>query len=257
MCAGRLSLIYNTLRCDKQHSFDIAKEGYVNLLLPQHKQSRDPGDSKAMVAARKLFHNLAIYKPIADAIVNHLQPDANFLDLGCGEGSYAHWLLEQVPTLDYYGVDISRHAIKSAAKSTSDATFIVASNWHLPLGDFAFDQVLTIFAPVSQKQLRRVIKPSGNWINVTPGTDHLKELRQNLYDNVADIDKAQQFPDWQTEQTLTIKFTRKLDQPTIKALLEMTPYNWQANPQRLEQLKALQILEVTFDFRVTIRSVQI
>lgn len=252
MCSGRLSKVYHSLRCENQHSFDIAKEGYINLLLPQHKQSKDPGDSKPMVAARRKFHSLEFYKPFALNLNQMLQQGSNLLDLGCGEGSYAHWLLSEVPDIQYYGVDISRHAVKAASKATKDAVFIVASNWHLPLQAQSFDQALTIFAPVNQTQLQSVLKPSGHWINVTPGTQHLKELRTALYPQLTDIDKALVFDDWSVQHEETITYIKTLNNPSICALLEMTPYQWQADQQRVERMRQTTELELTFDFKVSV-----
>lgn len=254
ICASPLSLIYNTRRCSNAHSFDVAKEGYINLLLPQHKASRDPGDSKSMVLARQHFHDNEFYKPLTGAITQHLAVDSSLADLGCGEGSYGRWLLESAPLLDYYGIDISRHGIRRAAKSLSNATWLVASNWHLPLLDGVFDTALTIFAPIDQSELRRIVKAQGHWINVTPGSNHLAELRECLYDTVADIDKQAAFEHWQAVDTQRVTGTMNLLQTDIGNLTNMTPYAWQADRDKLLALQSRDSMIVTYDFVVTLFS---
>ncbi|MEJ6515816.1 MAG: putative RNA methyltransferase [Pseudomonadales bacterium] len=254
ICALPLALIYNTRRCDNAHSFDVAKEGYINLLLPQHKASRDPGDSKSMVQARSHFHDNEFYKPLAGAITNHLPTASSLADLGCGEGSYGRWFLELEPSLDYYGVDISRHGIRSAAKSLPNAAWLVASNWHLPLLDRSFDTALTIFAPIDQTELLRIVKPKGHWINVTPGSNHLAELRDCLYDTVADIDKHRAFEHWQAIDTQRVTGTMNLDQADIGNLTNMTPYAWQADRDRLLALQSRDNMTISYDFVINLFS---
>src|SRR5690554_7386318 len=88
-----------TWRCAAGHSFDIARQGYVNLLPVQQKRSRNPGDSKEMVAARTQFLNTGIYEPIAQKVTELVRPllqqdrPLRLLDAGCGEGYYLDYLI--------------------------------------------------------------------------------------------------------------------------------------------------------------------
>ena len=86
-----------TYRCNNQHSFDLAREGYLNLLLAQHKRSRNPGDSDDMIRSRQRFLNAGYYQPLSDAIVTAVAKantgaEQTVLDLGCGEGYYMQQL---------------------------------------------------------------------------------------------------------------------------------------------------------------------
>lgn len=223
-------------------------------MLPQHKASRDPGDSKAMILARKNFHSNEYYRPLTNAITKHITPSGSLVDLGCGEGSYGRWLVDLTPSLDYYGVDISRHGIRSAAKSHSNATWLVASNWHLPLVDSSFDTALTIFAPVDQTELLRLVQPKGQWINVTPGSNHLVELRESLYDDVADIDKHATFEHWQPDEIHRVTGKMQLPTADIINLTDMTPYAWQADREKLKALQQKDNMKITYDFVVSVFS---
>jgi len=253
VCARRLSLFQRTLKCPGQHSFDIAREGYVNLLLPQQKGSLDPGDTREMVLARIEFHKQLYYKPLADALFDLMSKPASLLDIGCGEGSYAAWLLQANPNINYHGVDISRHAIRHAARVNQGASFVVASNWHLPYVNQCFDFVLSIFSPSDRKQLERVLKPEGRWINVTPGENHLVELRTALYANVTALDKNITAKGWTTDDTRSLSSKIILDQASLQHLINMTPYTWRANRRSLDQLRDCHEMSVTVDFRITTR----
>ena len=254
ICSGGLSKTGQTLQCDNRHSYDISREGYINLLLPQHKQSKHPGDSKEMVASRRDFHKTRLYKPLADALSAHLSDQANVLDLGCGEGSYSQWLLDSEPGITYYGVDISQNAIKSAAKRIPNGTFIVASNWRLPVSSKSFDRIISIFAPTQQDQLHRVLKTQGYWINVTPGSQHLIELRHKLFDQTKEIDKQVDYPGWRIISQQHLGFTMNLTKPAITSLIDMTPYIRKAQSTRIKETKALSALSVGVDFQITLRS---
>lgn len=240
------------LKCDRQHSFDVAREGYVNLLLSQHKQSKDPGDSKEMVRARIDFHQQGYYQPLATHL-SQLIDTADLLDIGCGEGSYAAWLMQTNPTLEYYGVDISKHGIRHAARQNPGATFVIASSWHFPFGDHCFSRALTIFAPVDQSELSRVLATEGRWINVTPGKNHLIELRSALYDEVTPIDKQASFDAWTVTGEQSLSSTIHLDQTSLAHLINMTPYAWQAKRSRVAELRDRQEMNLTYDFRITTR----
>src|SRR5690554_5519384 len=123
-------------RCESGHCYDIAREGYVNLLPVQNKKSRDPGDSKEMVAARRRFLQEGHYRLIAEAtahaVLADTAPDATvaILDAGCGEGYYLRELaaLAQELTLEMVGLDISKWAVQAAARRSTDMSWVVGSN---------------------------------------------------------------------------------------------------------------------------------
>lgn len=129
------------MRCAKGHCFDIASQGYINLLPVQNKRSLDPGDSKEMVAARHRFLSAGHYAPIAAAVARaslSAFPAGNTiacLDAGCGEGYYLRQLAaaESTHNLSLLGLDISKWAVLSAAKQDKRTRWVVGSNAHLPV----------------------------------------------------------------------------------------------------------------------------
>src|SRR5690606_23808702 len=177
-------------RCDSGHSFDIASQGYVHLLPVQKKRSRDPGDSKDMVAARRRFLQSGVYQPIAHAVSRAVLADApetgvvSCLDAGCGEGYYLRQLaatVDQRLTLAAVGLDISKWAVMSAAGQEKRMQWVVGSNANLPVQSATLDLVLCMFGFPVYAEFARVLKPGGQLLQVDAGPDHLRELREIIY----------------------------------------------------------------------------
>ena len=189
LCHQPLSREKNSYICPQRHQFDMAKEGYVNLLPVQHKRSRDPGDSAEMMQARRAFLDAGHYQPLRDAIVAQLRERLDekataVLDIGCGEGYYTHAFADALPEITTFGLDVSKVAIKAAAKRYPQVTFCVASSHRLPFSDTSMDAIIRIYAPCKAEELARVVKPGGWVITATPGPRHLMELKGLIYNEV-------------------------------------------------------------------------
>jgi 23S rRNA (guanine745-N1)-methyltransferase len=161
--------------CARGHSFDVARSGYINLLQPQDRRSRQPGDTADAVAARRRLHDLGVTAPLRDAIASmaNVKSDDAVLDAGCGDGFYLGSL-----NCDAHGVDISLPAIEAAAKRYPDCEWIVANaDRFVPYGDATFTRVLTITARMNGSEFRRVIRDDGLLLVAIPAPDDLVELR--------------------------------------------------------------------------------
>ena len=185
--------------CPNGHNFDIAKKGYVNLLLPSHTGSGTPGDSKEMLQSRRAFLNKGYYEnfsnSINDLIAYQLQVNSekgksfNILDAGCGEGYYTYRLKNKLANfcnhkeINYYGIDVSKPAIHYASSRDQDILFAVASNYHIPILESSIDCILCIFAPRDEQEFSRILKPAGKLIVAAPGPRHLYSFRQILSEN--------------------------------------------------------------------------
>ncbi|RUO76715.1 putative RNA methyltransferase [Pseudidiomarina taiwanensis] len=242
--------------CPHGHVFDCAKQGYVNLLPVQRKRSSDPGDSKAMVQARARFLSQGYYQPLADAItatVQALQP-SRLLDAGCGEGYYLRQLLDQLEhsahSLQVAALDISKWATLAAAKADKRATYMVASNHHLPLPDHTIDCLICLFGFPAEDEFARVLAPEGHLLMVDPAAQHLHQLKQIIYPEVRE--KPYQLPlkneNWtlQQEQRLTFEVTLPNKQ-AIADLLLMTPHLFRASSAGRARAEALHQLTLTVD----------
>lgn len=269
-CQSELILNERTWRCENNHSYDLAKEGYVNLLLVQNKNSKQPGDNKEMVNGRRAFLEQGHYQPLANAISNifnqHIASlaalnedtelnNVRFFDAGCGEGYYMNQVSQlcQQADVQFSGVDISKFAVQKAAKKYSHHHFSVASTFHLPLADESQDTVLQIFAPSSEHEVHRALKPGGIWITVNPAANHLFEFKQALYDKPVEHKEALITPrGFALDKQLNLSFAMYLNEPMQREnLLMMTPYYWSATQEKKQNLvENLQDFTTDFDIKV-------
>ena len=252
--------------CPNGHSFDIARQGYINLLPAQYKRSKNPGDSKEMVLARKQFLNAGFYQPVADKILsvikNYYQnkKPLSILDAGCGEGYYLNYIassiLNDINEHRLFGLDISKEAILEAAKQNKNITWVVGTNRQPPLTERSIDVILCVFGFQSFEGFKKIIDKNGVVIIIEPGDSHLQELRDLIYNdkkvkNSHDSSIAIK-NDFQETETESLNFKIVVnDQALIKNLLVMTPHFYRANKQGLEKVMALNSIELTID--VTLR----
>jgi len=137
LCRGELHAVENGVACPANHRFDRARQGYLNLLPVQHKNSRDPGDNQAMVEARRRFLDGGHYAPLARRLSELAAERAprRWLDIGCGEGYYTAQIGQALPDARGYALDISREAIKRACKRAPRLEWLVASMARVPLAE--------------------------------------------------------------------------------------------------------------------------
>lgn len=254
-----------SLQCPEGHNFDIARQGYVNLLSAQDKRSKDPGDSKAMIAARREFLSAGYYQILANAVCQNLEPllddDATLVDAGCGEGYYLQQLEKHLgaqsrPVPAIIGFDISKWAAQAAAR-TQAATWLVASNRHIPLAEQSADVVLSLFGFPRYDSFRRILKPGGRLLVVEAGPQHLIELRQVIYATL----KAPAAPDLSAAESAglhllkreSVQFTTPtLDRAAIGQLLTMTPHLYRASSDGKARAAALEQLELSVDVVINV-----
>lgn len=249
-------------RCADGHSFDIARQGYVNLLPVQHKRSGDPGDSKAMVAARQSFLAADHYQPVAEAVSRRVlegatpQAPLNCLDAGCGEGYYLRALVSAAAgrqALELMGLDISKWAILAAAKQQKHTSWVVGSNANLPVLAGTLDRLLCMFGFPVAHEFARVLKPGGLLLKVDAGPDHLRELREIIYPALKPERTAEAaVPDDFTHLvTDTVRYSLELNSAQeISDLLAMTPHLYRAKAEGREKLATLESLTVSVEVRL-------
>jgi 23S rRNA (guanine745-N1)-methyltransferase len=258
-----LSLDGSAWRCAHGHSFDQASQGYIHLLPVQHKRSRDPGDSKAMVQARRRFLQAGYYEPLAEALASHVlqgvDAAVSVLDAGCGEGYYLRYLAGRspLPQLQLCGLDISKPAVLAAAKALQPAAWLVASNARIPVPDASLDVVLCVFGFPVGSEFARVLKPGGRLIMADPGPRHLIQLRELVYDDV-NLEKGRRRevgPQYGLTKTSSeqVQFEFELpDQASIQDLLAMTPHLFRASAAGRARVDALSSLQLQADIEITL-----
>ncbi len=251
--------------CPSGHNFDIARKGYVNLLLASHTGAGNPGDTKEMLQSRRDFLNKGYYETFSDSLntivsladlqSNNLQslPEAkdspvisyNILDAGCGDGYYIsrlrQSLSEDKEKINFYGTDVSKDAINYAAGRDKAIRFAVASSYHLPVLNNTIDYILCIFAPRDEQEFIRILKPSGKLIVAVPGSRHLFGLKQMMYQEPEEIGvkgTVKQGFRLVTEKNVRYEIVLN-DKQDILNLFRMTPYYRHADAQALMNLDKL------------------
>ncbi|MEH6710969.1 MAG: rRNA (guanine-N1)-methyltransferase [Paraglaciecola polaris] len=261
-CQSPLTLTERTYKCIAGHTYDVAKEGYVNLLLAQHKRSKEPGDNKQMVNARRSFLEQGHYQPLAQRMAEVLaqfadfsrqvavdkpgaEPMGNLFDAGCGEGYYLNRILTELnaalnsPGINGAGLDISKIAVQKAAKKYPQSEFCVASSFAIPVPSASQHAVIQVFAPSSEQEVLRVLAEGGMWLQVNPAAEHLAELKACVYAAPAEHKPSPPVPDGFElchEETLTFEFD--LTEPEMRMnLLMMTPYYWSTSVENTQGIK--------------------
>ncbi len=241
--------------CPERHCFDLAKSGYVNLVLANCKHSAEPGDNKEMILARVNVMQNGYYDSLADCIVEILKGHQHdtVADVGCGVGSLTSRVKKAFPDCRLIGSDISKNAADAAAKLCKEVPFCVASSNALPLESESQDALLCAFAPVFAEEFLRVLRPDGIFIRVVPDTMHLFRLKEQLYatprPNERDVDEPQGFTKIET-RFVADDFTAYGE--TVSSLVKMTPYYYHTSKEDLARLFAKESLTTNRAFEVRV-----
>lgn len=253
VCREKLGNTGKAYVCPNNHSFDIAKSGYVNLLLSKHAGKTVHGDNKLMVQARRDFLEKGYYSPLREAVCEKVK-NGIILDAGCGEGYYTAGISDKLDNSEIYGIDISKTAVEFAAKRKKNITLATASVFHIPVADSSCDTLVTIFSPYCSEEFQRVLKKGGTMIMAIPSEMHLWELKQAIYDTPYKNEvKPYALEGFGLTGKKRITYKFKLDnQQDIQSLFSMTPYYYRTGQQQQERLSALESLETTADFELLI-----
>ncbi|MHA6763329.1 putative RNA methyltransferase [Streptacidiphilus sp. PAMC 29251] len=248
------------LRCATGHSFDIARQGYASLL-PGDAHT-GTGDTAAMVAARDAFLGAGHYAPIAAALAAAAQTATALpvtdlpvtdpsgadcvVDLGAGTGHYLAAVLDALPQAHGIVLDISKFALRRAARAHPRAGAVVCDAWRpLPLRDAAAGLVLNVFAPRNGPEIRRVLRPGGTLLVVSPTPRHLTELVGELGLLGVDDRKEQRLaatlgPYLDAAGSSEHSFPMLLDHAAVRTVVGMGPSAWHTDREKLaERLAAL------------------
>lgn len=260
LCGAPLEREPARLFCPNRHSFDRSVAGYVHLLPANRKHSKDPGDDKAMVAARAAFLEKGYYTPLRNSLCKViLQYTENLsapviLDSGCGEGWYTAGLFQALSqagrTPQIAGVDLSRAALRRAAKRVPMAEFVAASVYHLPIPDNSVDVLVNIFSPLAADEFARVLRPGGLFCYAVPSARHLWEMKEVLYPTPYENPvKREDYPGFVWRDVKEIRYTVDLENTSdIMALFGMTPYAWKTPKEGVARLEALNRLRCQIGF---------
>ena len=248
----------NLYKCINNHSFDMAKQGYVNLLISNKNKDLHHGDSKEMLEARKAVLWNGYYKSISDTlnrrVLGLVKENCSVLDAGSGIGYYLIELKKNLnQNIDYYGIDISKKGIIESAKKEKDIHWIVGSTAKLPFMDESVNVIISIFSPITLSEVERVLKPGGKFIVISPNEHHLLELKEEVYETILsrNYDQNEMISNVLTKsysETILDEVDFKKDD--LRNLLLMTPHYWRSSVESKEKLYSLDSLKVSIDVKL-------
>ena len=251
VCGEGLFVHEKSLKCGNGHCFDIAREGYVNLLSGGHKSGGSIGDSRQMAQNRREFLSLGHFDLLGDFLADYaesLKPET-VLDVCCGEGHYSEKILQKM-RFDLYGFDLSRAMVRLAAKRKLDASFFVANISEIPIRSGSIDFAFHLFAPWCGGEFARILSDDGVFLTVVPGSNHLFSLKKALYEKPYLNDEN--LPEGGglilTEKG---KLSGKIlleSQKEIASLFAMTPYYYHTSSEDRAKLENLEKLETEIEF---------
>lgn len=246
ICGQLLQMQSNCWICPNRHSFDVARQGYVNLLPVQQKRSLQPGDTKEQVASRRAFLEGGYYAPIVEALCQMAEEyhcSGPILDAGCGEGYYSSRLAQTLGA-ELVGLDISKEAVRSAAGRYKNARWICGSAARLPMQDHSVGLLTSLFALTVPEEFHRVLRPDGAFIQVLAAEDHLLGLKSIIYPELThkEKDSVPQLPGFRLAESRAVRFSFTVEGEQVQNLLSMTPHVYRigkAGADRLRQTGTL------------------
>lgn len=241
VCKEALQKQERSWQCKNRHSFDVARQGYVNLLPVQQKRSLQPGDTREQVLSRRAFLDGGFYAPISEALCK-LARDAGctgpILDIGCGEGYYGVKLANALDS-ELVGVDISKEAVRCAAARYKNALWLCASAARLPVECGSAGLVTSLFALTMPEEFKRVLRPDGAYIQALAAEDHLLGLKSIIYPELTHKEKnsVPDVPGFRLEKSVPLRFTFTVEGEQVQNLLSMTPHVYRISKEGADRLR--------------------
>lgn len=253
-CGAPIFVKEASLCCEKGHTYDVARKGYVHL---HHRTVISPYD-KDLFAARRAVFDAGFFKPVVKALEEVLSPLApvTVLDAGCGEGYYLSSLSPALPHGILIGIDLSKEAILSAAGRDGPALYCVGDLNRLPFQDGVFDVVLNILSPASYASFTRVLKKDGCLVKIMPGREYLQEIRRRMPEGKAGYDDTRVPQYLQQHMQLIrmerLRYTLPLSPASYACFLAMTPLTESLPDKERDLLLQDPPDEITIDLQLAV-----
>ena len=249
VCGKELNKVDRAYCCSDRHSFDVARQGYVNLLTVQQKHSLAPGDTREQVLSRRSFLEANYYAPIAKTLIDTAKKygvSGEILDIGCGEGYYSAQLAAALD-LPLTGLDISKEAVRCAAAKYKNHRWLCATAAHIPVPDGAAGLVTSLFALTLPEEFHRVLAEDGLYFQVLAAEDHLLGLKSIIYDELhrKEKDTVPELPGFERLESIPIRFDFSVEGEQIRNLFSMTPHVFRIGKAGADRLAGTEHLSDT------------
>ncbi|RFB12098.1 methyltransferase domain-containing protein [Bacillus sp. HNG] len=250
--------------CLNNHTFDFAKQGYVNMTT---RSSNSLYDKELFKARQKVIMESNLFAPLHKKIseiiienIDALKDEIMILDAGCGEGSHFQRILDECENLRITGIglDISKEGIRIAARNYKESIWLVGDLANSPLANQSCYFILNILSPANYKDFKRILFPNGLVLKVVPRSNYLKELRAALFDH-----SDRKF--YKNDETvslfnrhfylldiLKLSYTKEITQTELIHLVQMSPLTWNTSKSDMSRIINQGISEVTVDLDILI-----
>ncbi|RBP64495.1 23S rRNA m(1)G-748 methyltransferase [Alkalibaculum bacchi] len=264
ICESSMEIVeYNSLRCKKNHCFDLSKNGYINFLLHNVKTEYN----RSMLESRNIICKSGFFTPLIKKIseIITLQQikssnKINILDIGCGEGSHLSQIIENISngSISYegIGIDISKDGIHIASREYKECIWCVGDLTKNPFKNQSFDIILDVLSPSNYAEFNRILKKNGLLIKVVPGSNYLRELRDAFYNETEKETYSNERvinhfkKNYQLLSTHSLEYKAPIDKTNLEHLISMTPLSWKVSQERIQQVLHSDIQEISVEFTI-------
>lgn len=260
LCKSPMKVVdLKSLVCTRNHTFDFAKQGYVNML---NRSINSQYDKELFTARQKMIMDSHLFTPlhkkITEIILENIAPrkkEMIIFDAGCGEGSHLQRILEECGNENIVGIglDIAKEGIIMAARNYKNSIWLVGDLANTPMADASCDVIINILSPANYSEFKRMLSPNGIVIKVVPRDHYLKQLREVLFDDsnkktYQNDDIVSHFnSNFRLLNMQNLKFTAEISENEFMNLLQMTPLAWNLSKKKIKRIS-----EITIDLDILV-----
>lgn len=264
ICENSMEMMeYKSLRCEKNHCFDLSKNGYINFVLHSVKSDYN----RSMLESRNIICKSGFFLPLIEKVSEIItlqeiknSEKINILDVGCGEGSHLSQIIKKISKGNIFyegvGIDISKDGIHIASREYKECMWCVGDLTKNPFRDHSFHIILDILSPSNYAEFNRILKKNGLLIKVAPGSNYLKELRdafyyeteKEVYSNEKVINHFKK--NYDLLDTYSVDYKASIDKVNLEHLISMTPLSWKISQEKIQELLHSNIQEISVEFTI-------
>ncbi|WP_368653722.1 putative RNA methyltransferase [Ornithinibacillus sp. 4-3] len=261
ICEEQVQVVeLRSLQCANNHSFDFAKQGYINMLM---RSVKTPYDKALFASRQEVIRETNLYTKlhasVADILKTHLTKEITILDAGCGEGSHLEQIMKKsdLNNMLGIGIDIAKEGVLRAAKHYHHAIWLVGDLANAPLANQSCNAIINILSPANYQEFKRILSEEGIVVKVIPGKNYFRELREALYaddkQTYSNEDTVELFENqFQLIEHMHVQTTESISEQELEHLINMSPLAWNIEEGEKDQLRKHGIDQLTIDLEILV-----